>query len=58
MQVSSDGLAGLTETAPGMPQTANLRAPERFLPRLRLVMDEYQPGHLRRLDGDSEQRGE
>ena len=32
--------------------------PEHFLPGLRLVSDEHQPGHLRRLDGDSHQRGE
>jgi hypothetical protein len=37
---------------------AGRHRPERFLPCLRLVMDEYQPGHLRRVDGDSEKRGE
>ena len=35
-----------------------LGTPEHFYLRLRLVIDEHQPGHLRRLDGDSEQRGE
>jgi hypothetical protein len=33
-------------------------ASEHFLLCLRLVFDEYQPGHLRRLDGDSKQRSE
>lgn len=31
---------------------------EHFLRRLRLVRDEHQPGHNRRLDGDSHERGE
>ena len=30
---------------------------ERYLRRLRLVRDEHQPGHNRRLDGDSHERG-
>jgi hypothetical protein len=31
---------------------------EHFLRCLRLLCDEHQPGHNRRLDGDSHERGE